>query len=974
MQTLLNPRWLFLLNTLPLALLFFLYYGAYQLISTLLEPYNVQVWVEVGSSLAVLWVCNLVYALVATFQQRKISVGYAVTALCTYITFVYFYNERSYDIIPSHIPTWMLPTNMVLYVGTFIMPTLAHALLVLVIHSTKSQQADNEEVTGSFIQTFLSVVLPPVFWFLFIILIIPLWKPFGDRNLAMHTTTVFVILMAVVFLFGVSKLTYSFMLSRVSKRTYDNLFFYLFFGIFLPIVGLLLNDKLDNFFGNFTNEYFYLFALLNGMVLAIPESQKPQQRLGLFVARAIMLPFILYFFLIFLPYFPFAILAILAIGLGLLMLLPLLLFIMQTKILADDFEFLYLHFPKPFVLFLFAISLSVLPFSVSFSFLQDRWALYEALDYVYSPKLASTQTPTINQRALKSVINEISQNKDRRRWRSRDMFGNLGETQTPFLSLYYNWLVMDNLTVSDNKLALLEKIFLGQTSNYFNAWRMENPSDSVLLTNLQVQSTYDTTQQAWRSWLHFEVTNKDTTSWQQGEFKTKLDLPEGCFIADTYLWIEKEKVHGLLAEKKSALWIYQQITSARRDPAIWHYTTGNEVVCNIFPVAPKETRKAGVELLHKNPLPFTFHQKTIWLGDSTLTQQNKQNQQPYSNPNGDFWYFSAATKKQLATAKRQPFYHLIIDCSKDRQFSVEAQQQNLQQFLAAQAKFPQHATALANAKITFVNAYATTIAYNPNWQQQWKEQDFSGGFFLERAMQQLLYQQFAMQTDSYPIVIVLSNENGIITQNFADYRQAFPETDRFYYLQNNGLLHHYSLLNPPKENLTPPIDSSTTIALDAEVLRWQIPNQDANQNTNQNTNQNIAYLPIQPTPSTWLNSQKLAANPADMATLQPKTWQTGLILQGQYQQMVWQPEKTDDLWLPLVKNSFAAQIMTPLTSFISLENEAQRLVLKNKQQEVLNAKKSLDIAEATDIQRMSEPAWWLCLLLLLVVWGVKKKF
>jgi hypothetical protein len=46
--------------------------------------------------------------------------------------------------------------------------------------------------------------------------------------------------------------------------------------------------------------------------------------------------------------------------------------------------------------------------------------------------------------------------------------------------------------------------------------------------------------------------------------------------------------------------------------------------------------------------------------------------------------------------------------------------------------------------------------------------------------------------------------------------------------------------------------------------------------------------------------------------------------------------------------------------------------LLNKQKEVLDAKKSLDISEAPDVQRMSEPSWWICLLILGALWGVKK--
>ena len=57
--------------------------------------------------------------------------------------------------------------------------------------------------------------------------------------------------------------------------------------------------------------------------------------------------------------------------------------------------------------------------------------------------------------------------------------------------------------------------------------------------------------------------------------------------------------------------------------------------------------------------------------------------------------------------------------------------------------------------------------------------------------------------------------------------------------------------------------------------------------------------------------------------------------------------------------------MTPLTSYIIVETQAQRKMLQKKQNEILKGKRSFDTGEP--LQRMSEPPIWLVILAWLAI-------
>jgi hypothetical protein len=85
-------------------------------------------------------------------------------------------------------------------------------------------------------------------------------------------------------------------------------------------------------------------------------------------------------------------------------------------------------------------------------------------------------------------------------------------------------------------------------------------------------------------------------------------------------------------------------------------------------------------------------------------------------------------------------------------------------------------------------------------------------------------------------------------------------------------------------------------------------------------------------------------------------------MQGTWMQQTLHPQKGHEQWLMLVKASFLSKVMTPVTSYIAVENEAQKVMLKRKQEQVLSGNKSLDADE--EVQRMSEPSIWIVLLII----------
>ncbi|MDC9722955.1 MAG: MSEP-CTERM sorting domain-containing protein [Urechidicola sp.] len=931
MRNLLNPKWLLIINTLPLVLLYFLFFGQFNIIKTLLSENSIQLWKYFGFSLGIIGLLNFAYTVYLTLKQKDVSVWYGLLALLCYIPFIYLYGYHLDKIIPFSIPQWMVSGNIFLYVGTFLMPTLTYSLFILVSHFTPENK-EHKAWTN-----FLIAIGIPIAGYLFSQIILPLWQHV-EGVFYTHTVVVLVIATTLVFLFFLIRGVFVLASKKADAWQKYQLAWKIPIAIVLPLIGLLVNNGylFNNFglresgiFGDFNNAWFYILAVLNGILICFPYLENKIYRLLLFIGRSVTFAYTFYFFLVFLPFLPLSVIAIIAIGTGFLMLTPLLLFVIHINELSKDLTYLKTLLSKKLLIGVSVLGFLIIPVFITVTYLKDKSVLNETLSHIYSPDY-STQYD-IDKSSLQKTLNIIKSHKENR----GGIFGN----GIPYLSSYFNWLVMDNLTLSDSKINTIEKIYFGKTSFDLRSENIQN--DNVQISNISTNSSYDKTQNAWKSWVDLEITN-NSGDIRFSEYATTIDLPEGCWISDYYLYVGDRKESGILAEKKSAMWIFSQIRNTNRDPGILYYLTENKVAFRVFPFSKDEVRKTGIEFLHKEPVKLKFDDTIVELGNQEETIYEKIETENIA-------YVSAKQKQKLKSVKRKPYFHFLIDISKDQSSNSIEFIKRIEQVTEANKPLSE------NAKISYVNSYVNTYSLDNDWKEKYKNQTFESGFNLDRAIRTTLFNSYQDKSKSYPVIVVVTDniQNAVLDKDFSDFKFTFPESNLFFNLDKNGNLKEHSLANNPIEEL-PEVNRECMFC--ETVLEYIL------------SDNSTAYLPNNSKPSIILKKDVFEVSETE---IKENNWLSALTMQGQWISQTLHPETSDKEWLNLVKYSFISKVMTPVTSYLVVENDAQKAMLKKKQEQVLSGNKSLDLGE--DTQRMSEPSLILLTILLgLLIWYREK--
>ena len=919
MKNLLNPKWIFLVNTLPIFLLFFLGFQEFSVIKTLLEPETVWLWKSYSFWLFFLGLINFGFAVFMVIKKYKIKADFAFYMLVSSITYLYLYYYFIDDILPRSIPRWMLSGETMYYVGTFLMPTLAYSLFVLVLNFTPKKRDYNPWRSFGF------ALAVPIFFYILLQLILPLYKNV-ESNYNDHLIII-IIAGTLFFLFFLIRGMYILLQKQSEFLLKYQLVWKILFTLVLPVLGLLVNagflfpsysfNESRGIFGNFNSFWFYLLVIFNGILLSIPHLEKKNLRILLFILRSFTFAFTFYFFIVFLPFLPFSVIAIIAVGLGFLMLSPLALFIIHINQLARDFSYLKRVFSKKLLRVVFIISFLVIPSAITIEYLQDKKILNDSLEYIYMPDFSKNYD--ISRSSLRKTLDVVISFKDR-----RDNF--LSNGNIPYLSSYFNWLVLDHLTLSDHKISTIEKVFFNKTDvkNEF----ISTTKDSVVISKVSSRSTFDSSQKVWKTWVDLEIANKSGTDWNK-EFSTTFRLPDACFISDYYLMVGNKKEFGILAEKKSAMWIYNQITSQNRDPGILYYLTGNKVEFKVFPFSKNEVRNTGIEFLHKEPLKITIDEVEIQLGNPAVNAENGSFENQFVK------FVSSEEKRNLKSILRKPYFVFLIDASEGKQ---KMNSNFLAQTEALKKKYPEFSE---NALTYFVNSYSNLSPLK----DKKVTQKFEGGYFLDRAIRQEMIRSYQRNDQRYPVFIAVTDvfQNSIIENDFADLEFTFPERKLFYHLEKNGSLSSFSLFGNPLRN----ISKNAELSDSTEVLTYF-------------SGKKTYFLENNEEASLILKSDMFNLPESE---IKEKNWNTAILMQAKYRSEIIHPEIENEQWNSSVKNSFKAKIMTSATSFLVVENEAQKAALKRKQDQVLSGNKSYDADE--EMQQMSEPGFYLLIVLVL---------
>ena len=366
----------------------------------------------------------------------------------------------------------------------------------------------------------------------------------------------------------------------------------LVFGLALPWGGLALNLHIP-FPADFANPWPWVLSAVTTLTMIV-ETKPSRGGLALWFLKLAMAPFVLYFFLLFVPFLPLAVLAILLLGTGFLILAPTILFRCYTVNVFDSWRILRGAYSKARLLTIAVLGLLVIPLGFVVDVEIERVELKALVKWHTEEDFDAPPAPLpVSKRQAERIVKNANDFAD--------------GAEIPFLSAWRTFRVYDGMYMSDSLREGLNLRILGKKlskdeldwnrrRNFFgagmfggNAGRRNNRNAANGWTTRPPRTrdfTATCESKGSGEYLLKVHAKKDPAGrWEDQEFIAPFRLPAGTWIEGMRLKMDDGTWKDAKAsERKAAEFVYRHITEQRRDPSIITLDTPTTGTLKIFPV------------------------------------------------------------------------------------------------------------------------------------------------------------------------------------------------------------------------------------------------------------------------------------------------------------------------------------------------------------------------------------------------------
>jgi hypothetical protein len=754
--------------------------------------------------------------------------------------------------------------------------------------------------------------------------------------------------------------------------------------ILLAASGPALVSLLNKVFHLWTGaEGIVLFILvsLNAVVMILPPCRKPELKgWGLFL-RSVTFPVSFYFFLFVLPYLPIGVLAILLLGFGFLVWIPVVIFLVHMKALAEDWKAAVSSLGLRKSAMFLGAGLLALPLFFGVQAVKDKIVLKKAVQFVYSSEARGDLTFDGSAQDVARTMRALQQFKE------GDGF--------PYLSDMYNAIVFEGMVLSDEKIRHMYRLFSGEDlpriyggslwgrrssrRNFTPGSAPDERDVNIVSENMATLSPLPGMRQSTLSlsvaWPEKKDQKdiKEPRSWQDGrprEFYQVIDLPPGVLISGFRLKVGEDMVPGRIFEKKTALWVYEQIKNTRKDPGLLVYQSPTRVELKVFPVEAHETRQVEIDFLY----PDHFY-PSIKLNDREVAILTPvAGVSPAGVIGASLMALPEGVIRQLPAMERKPYYHFIVDRSLQASLPLETYGELIRKLAVKNPEITKVKFTAANFETQSLTPRSVGLNDAGQWQKALERMSLplQGSLDLQRVLQSelLAYKEQCLdQVDSgcwqeYPFFIVLTGapQNVLpFSERLDPLRRYVPEVNKYYIvsLQKGD---EPRLLWGASEKAT-----SAKVVLLRQGQHMAVVSSQARGYYDQVEGARVeVFDPATGVFKSLDDLRPLGDNPV---------YEQGLKLMRR-NEAAWISLRLmdkDKRWL--VEQSRQLGILAPATAYMVVERDAQFRGLEDKEREKMRASDAFDLGENVEPQNaVNSPApSWLLFFVAMVFWlGLKR--